>query len=109
MTHFIAEKFTICYRTGYLTGTISTVTHTIGYVIDNTINNLIIIQRNTKTIMFFLVERVVSRHLRLTFILNSYIKLASFPQFMVLFVGFVHIFMFSLILLSRYSHFCELM
>jgi len=27
---------------------------------------------------------------------------------MVLFVGVVHIFMFSLILLSRYSHFCEL-
>ena len=47
----------------------------------------------------------VSRHLRLTLILNSFMKLAFFLQFMVLFVGVVHIFMFSLILLSRYSHF----
>ena len=51
----------------------------------------------------------VSHHLWLTFILNSYMKLAVSPQFMVLFVGFVHIFMFSLIFLSKHSHFCELM
>jgi len=47
----------------------------------------------------------VSRYLWLTFVLNSYMKLASFPQFTVLFVGIVHVFMFSLILYSRYSHF----
>jgi len=47
----------------------------------------------------------VSHFLRLTFILNSYIKLASFLQFMVLYVGIVHIFMFIMILYSRYSHF----
>ena len=47
----------------------------------------------------------VSRYLPLTFVLNSCMKLASFLQFMVLFVEIVHIFMFSLILYSRYSHF----
>ena len=54
-------------------------------------------------------DKIVSHHLRLTLVLNSYMKLASFPQFMVLFVGIIHIFMFSLILLSRYSQICELM
>jgi len=44
----------------------------------------------------------VSSYLLLTFVFNSRMKLASFPQFMVLFVGIVHIFMFSLILLNRY-------
>ena len=29
---------------------------------------------------------IISRYLRLTFVLNSFIKLASFPKFMVLFV-----------------------
>ena len=51
----------------------------------------------------------VSRYLRLTFIFDSHIKLASLPQFIVLFVGIAHIFMFSLILLSKYSQFYELM
>jgi len=52
---------------------------------------------------------IVSRYLRLTFVFNIHMNLASFPQFMVLVVGIIHIFMFSLILLSRYSQFCELM
>ena len=52
---------------------------------------------------------VVSRYLRLTFVLNSYMKLASFPQLMVLFVGIVHTFMFSLTFMQRYSLECELM
>jgi len=30
---------------------------------------------------------IVSRHLRLTFVLKSFMKIMSFPQFMVLFVG----------------------
>jgi len=50
----------------------------------------------------------VTRFLQLTFVLNSYIKLASFLQFMVPFVGIVHIFMFIMILYSSYSHFVNL-
>ena len=30
---------------------------------------------------------LVSRHLRLTFVLKSFMKIMSFPQFMVLFLG----------------------
>ena len=48
--------------------------------------------------------QVVSHYLQLIFVLNSFMKLAFFLQFMVLFVGIIHIFMFSLILYSRYSH-----
>jgi len=51
----------------------------------------------------------VSHYSRLSFVLNICTKLALYLQFIVHFVGIVHIFMFSLILYNRYSRFCELM
>jgi len=48
---------------------------------------------------------LVSRYSWLSFVLNICTKLALYLQFMVLFVGIVHIFMFSVILYIRYSHF----
>ena len=62
MTPFITENFTICFSTGYLTGTITTIKHSTGYMTGKTINILIIIQGNTKTITFVLVERAASSY-----------------------------------------------
>ena len=51
------------------------------------------------------VSFVVSRYSRLSFVLDICTELAVYLQFMILFLGIIHIFMFSLILYSRYSHF----
>jgi len=51
----------------------------------------------------------VSRHSWLSFVFNICKKIALCLQFIVHFVGIVHIFIFSLILYNRCSHFCELM
>jgi len=46
----------------------------------------------------------VSRYSGVSFMLNICMEIALYHQLMVLFVEFVHIFLFSVILKSRYSH-----